>query len=112
MVLDPPFPLGSGCEVAVALSIILSLLFLAIALVSVDVNVRVATVVAGLFAVPISLLIGLAFDMAKGWRTSDKKTVVLELATLTTAITILVLMAVLLYANTLHIYEMVLKKPR
>ena len=110
MVLDPPFPLGSGCVVAVALSMILSLLFFAVALVSADVNVRIAAVVACLFAVPISFLIGLAFDMAKGWRASDKKAVVLELATLVTAITVFVLMAVLLYINTIHIYqEMVLK---
>ena len=96
----------------VFLSMILSLLFSVIALVSVDVNVRIAAVVVRLFAVPIPFLIGLAFDIAKGWRTSDKKTAVLELATLT-VITISVLMAVLLYAITLHIYqEMVLKKPR
>jgi len=114
MAIEIPFPMDSGYARVVALTMILilllPLLFLIAASVTTDVSVRIALVVASVFAPPISFLTVLAFDIAK--RTSNKKAVVPELAQLITAITILVLIAILIYIGTLHIYQEMLENPR
>ena len=110
MAIEIPFPMDSGYARIVTLTMILILLLppllLIVASITTDVSVRIALVVASVFAPPISFLIVLFFDIVR--RASNKKEVIPELTPLITAITILTLIAILIYIG----YQEILKNPR